>query len=133
MKKEKRRGIKNKAEWVKMPELWHCGSVSVESEGEGLESDPSVQRRKIKALDLESAKRKKKSGFKGSNVETVVVTAFHRKDLQATCPVHINFSSSGEIAGVVGVLLLFAIGSGTFLHALRVIIISAITATPCGL
>lgn len=92
--------------------------------------------RKIKALDLESAKRKKKSGFKSSNVETVVVTAFHRKDFQghmrARCT-SISPHLSGEIAGVVGVRLLIAIGSGTFLHALRVIIISAITATPCGL
>lgn len=36
--------------------------------------------------------------------------------------------SFGEIAGVIG--LLPAIGIGAFLHALRVIIISAITATP---
>lgn len=39
--------------------------------------------------------------------------------------------SFGEIAGVIG--LLPAIGIGAFLHALRVIIISAITATPCCL
>lgn len=36
--------------------------------------------------------------------------------------------SFSEIAGVIG--LLPAIGIGAFLHALRVIIISAITATP---
>lgn len=38
---------------------------------------------------------------------------------------------SGEIAGVVG--LFSAIGSGALLHALRIVIISAITATPCCL
>lgn len=71
-----------------MPGLWHDGSVSVESERRpGTGSFYSkARRRKIRALDLESAKRKKKSGFKSSNVETVVVTAFHRKDFQGHMP-----------------------------------------------
>jgi hypothetical protein len=115
-----------------MPELRHCGSVAVESE-KVLKQDPSCKGTKFKALDLESAKRKKKSGFKSSNVDWSS-RHFIVRISRATCP---SISSlphlSGEIAGVVGVRLLFAIGSSPFLHALRVIIISAITATPCGL